>query len=60
MEKNKKKIEVSEEQLKRFTEAKKNLQELKKELAPFTKKKETRHVSSIAEWRNTSDIIYGL
>lgn len=60
MEKNNKKLEVSNEQLKRFNEAKKNLQELKKELTPFTKKKANRRVSSIAEWRNTSDIISGL
>jgi len=60
MKNNKKKLELSEEQLKRFAEAKKNLQELKIELAPFTKKKVIRHISSIAEWRNTSDIIYGL
>lgn len=61
MKKNDKKLKkLSEDQLKRFTEAKKNLQELKKELAPFTKKKASRHISSIAEWRNTSDIIHGL
>lgn len=60
MKKNKKNFELSEEQLKRFAEAEKNLQELKKELAPYIKKKPSRHVSSIAEWRNTSDIIYGL
>jgi hypothetical protein len=60
MKNNKKKLELSEEQLKRFAEAKKNLQQLKIELAPFTKKKAIQHISSIAEWRNTSDIILGL
>jgi hypothetical protein len=60
MKKNEKKQELSEEQIKRFTEAKKSFQELKDELAPFIKKKASRHISSIADWRNTSDIIYGL
>lgn len=52
--------ETSEEQLKRFSEAKKSLRKMQKEIAPFTKKKKPRHVSSIGEWRNTSDIIYDL
>ena len=57
---NGKKPELSEEQIKRLIEAKKSFQELKNELAPFKKKQASRHISSIAEWRNTSDIIYGL
>jgi hypothetical protein len=61
MKKNDKKLEkLSGEQLERFAEAKKDLQKLKKELAPFIKKKVSRRTSSIAEWRKTSDIItYG-
>ena len=51
---------IPEGQLKRFADAKKRLRKIQEELAPFTKKKTRRRVSSISDWRSTSDVINGL
>ncbi len=54
------KRDVSEEQTKRLSKAKRNFEELKKEIAPFLKKKPKKTVSAGRDWRSTSDLVHGL
>lgn len=39
----------------RFSEAKKSLEEMEEEIAPFVKRRETRKYSTAGEWRDASD-----
>jgi hypothetical protein len=56
-----KKIAISNKQATRFNKAKASFLKIKEDLAPYSKKNHpTRSISSISDWKNTSDIISGL
>ena len=51
-----KETKLAEEKQKRFREAKKNLQKMQEEIAPFIKLRKFKKYSTEGEWRETSSL----
>ncbi len=47
--------ELDARQRERFSEAKKSLEEMEEEIAPFVRRREIRKYSTAGEWRDASD-----